>query len=645
MITIRDLSLSFGQKVIFNAVNGQIEARDRIGLVGSNGSGKSTLLKLLAGLEEPDAGSIERAGYVTIGYLPQDAVVSGDRTLQDEMESAFPGILAIRSNIERAQADLDAIDPSHPSWSETVTLVAEWEHRLHELEAHKLGAKIGTVLHGLGFSSDDSARPCRAFSGGWQMRIALAKLLLQEPSLLLLDEPTNHLDLDSLRWLESWLMDYDGAILLVSHDRAFLDALSRRTFALHLGQLELYAGNYTFFLSESTARREQQAHAFRNQQREIARTERFIERFRYQANKASQVQSRIKSLARVERIEVEEEEGGIQFRFPPPPRSGHSVISIQGLRKSYGDLTVLRDLDLEITRGERVAIVGVNGAGKSTLIRIMAGSETFQEGQCEVGHNVTRAYFAQHQAEALDPDRSVLDTACEGQPMEVRLKVRSLLGAFLFSGDDVFKPVGVLSGGEKNRLALCRMLLQPANFLILDEPTNHLDMRSKGVLQEALLHYTGTFVVVSHDRAFLDPLVTRVIEVSRSGVRSFPGNVSEYIQRTEDGRPTAVRPNQESGKAPQDPPSSPSSRQRRRQEADLRNRLAPLRKRFRALEQSIADREAAIKSTEAAMMDPAFFQRGANTTEDVRAYEALKDQLAQEYAEWENLALQLEGQP
>lgn len=653
MIRLDQLGMHFGSKVLFEGLNALVHPHDRIGLVGANGTGKSTLLRMLAGLEAPETGRIEQAGYVTVGYLPQEGMTVAGRSLFAEMETAFPDLLAIRHNLEEASARLHILDSASEEYRETLELIGEWEHRLEDLEADRARAKIERILHGLGFEHDDLDRGTAEFSGGWQMRIALAKLLLREPSLLLLDEPTNHLDLETLRWLEKYLRQYDGALIMVSHDQAFLDAVTERTFALHHRRLEIYAGNFSFFVTESAKRRELLGKAVRVQAREIARLERFVERFHAKATKASQARSRARALAKIDRLEVEEEESAIDFQFPPAPRSGDDVLTIRGLRKAYGERLVFDGLNLSFQRGDRLAIVGPNGAGKSTLARILAGVEPFQEGLRSVGANVSMSYFAQHQAEELDPDREVLEIAAEGQPLEVRLRVRHLLGAFLFRGDDVFKKARVLSGGEKSRLALARLLLKPCNCLILDEPTNHLDMRSKAVLQEALLDYEGTLLIVSHDRDFLDPLVTELIEVRPGGVRRFPGALSEFMARLDEeeaasglarsGPSDNVGTSSAGGETGAAGSGEENARQRRRREAQLRQRLAPLRQALAAAESAVEQTEAAVATWEAAMLDPGFFKRGEETSREVRAYEADKVRLADAWAAWESAQKTLEA--
>ena len=454
-----------------------------------------------------------------------------ERTLYQEAETAFEDVLEVRGEIEEAHRLLETLDPASDEYADTLEVYGELQHKLEDLDAFRMKSRIEQVLIGLGFATEDFQRQTDEFSGGWQMRIEMAKLLLKEPSVLLLDEPTNHLDIESLQWLEGKLDSYNGAVVLVSHDRAFLDNLTKRTWAIALGKVEEYAGNYSFYERERMVRREQQLNAYKNQQQQIKQTQQFIERFRYKATKARQVQSRIKQWRKWSSSQIEDETEEVHFHFPRSKASGSVVMEVKNVRKSYGQKLLFDGLDFTIERGDRIAVVGINGAGKSTFVRMIAGVEQFDSGDIKVGHNVLASYFAQHQAEELDMSSDVLGVVDSVATGEIRTKLRTILGAFLFHGDDVFKKVSVLSGGEKSRLALAKMLLQPANFLIMDEPTNHLDMRSKKVLQDALKEFEGAYVIVSHDRAFLDPLVNKVAEFSRGKVRTFVGNVSDYLYR------------------------------------------------------------------------------------------------------------------
>jgi ATP-binding cassette, subfamily F, member 3 len=621
---------------LFDDVSLVIGAHDRIGLVGSNGTGKSTLLKIIAGINHSDSGEISKTRYVTVGYLPQDGVIASGKTLYKEVETAFEDIMLVQQEIDEAHQLLNSLDPNSEEYTDTLEVYGELQHKLEDLDAFRMKSKIERVLMGLGFSVKDFNRQTEEFSGGWQMRIALAKLLLREPSLLLLDEPTNHLDIESLQWLEEYLHNYNGAIILVSHDRAFLDSLTTKTLAFSLGNLEVYSGNYSFFEQERVLRKEQQVNAYKNQQRQLDQTKRFIERFRYKATKARQVQSRIKQLEKIDLIEVENEEEAIRFRFPPPRQSGALVIELKKINKSYGELNVFENLNYTIERGDKIAIVGVNGAGKSTFVRILAGNEPFQSGERKIGHNVILSYFGQHQAEELDLSKEAIQIVDDVAVGEIRTKLRTILGSFLFHGDDVFKKVVVLSGGEKSRLALAKMLLQPANFLIMDEPTNHLDMRSKKVLQDALLDYEGTCVIVSHDRSFLDPIINKVIEFSTRSVRTYIGNVSDYLAKKKEERELTIEKSEISvQKSTIQQISQLSEKDRKRLEAEKRQRLykklLPLRQQLENLEKEILQMESRKSEIEMMMSKSDFYKNGDEAKKISLEHKELQKKLDDKY--------------
>jgi ATP-binding cassette subfamily F protein 3 len=633
---------------LFDDVSLVIGAHDRIGLVGSNGTGKSTLLKIISGINQSDSGSLSKARYVTVGYLPQDGVIASGKTLYKEVEQAFEDIMLIQNELNEAHVLLTSLDPSSEEYTDTLEVYGELQHKLEDLDAFRMKSKIERVLMGLGFSVKDFDRQTEEFSGGWQMRIALAKLLLQEPSVLLLDEPTNHLDLESLQWLEEYLHNYNGAIILVSHDRAFLDSLTTKTLALSLGNLEVYSGNYSFFEKEKIVRKEQQINAYKNQQRQLAQTERFIERFRYKATKARQVQSRIKQLEKVDLIEIENEEEEIRFHFPSPQQSGVVVMELKNIEKSYSGIKVFENLNYTIERGDKIAVVGVNGAGKSTFVRILAGNEPFQSGDRKIGHNVILSYFGQHQAEELDLSKEAIKIVDDVAVGGVRTKLRTILGSFLFHGDDVFKKVSVLSGGEKSRLALAKMLLQPANFLIMDEPTNHLDMRSKKVLQDALKEYEGTYVIVSHDRAFLDPIINKVIEFTAGSVYTYLGNVSDYLAKKKDKRETndqrceILFPKSEIHSQI----SQLTDKDRKRLEAEKRNKLykllLPFRQQLEKIEKEMAQLESRKTKIEAMMADPNFFKNGEEAKKISHEYKELQKRLEDTYYSWNEIIGKIE---
>lgn len=643
MIFLRNLNLQYGERYIFRDASASIGPNDRIGLVGSNGAGKTTLLRILAEEERPDDGSIDKAKLVTIGYLPQDGIVSSGRSLYDETETAFSDILDLQSRIDGATAELQSLHTDSDAYQKLLDKIGGWERTLENREIEKLPSLIESVLHGLGFEARDMNRPTEEFSGGWQMRIALAKLLLARPSLLLLDEPTNHLDITSQRWLEKRLKRYEGAILMVSHDRAFLDEICQRTLELTQGSLNVYQGNYSQYLEQRKARKEQLARSFKNQQKEIERTERFIERFRYKASKASQVQSRIKALDKIERIQMESEEEAIAFTFPPSPRSGQTVIELENIEKSFGELNVFKKASIRIERGDRIAVVGVNGSGKSTLAKIVAGIEPFQAGKRELGLNTLIAYFAQHQAEELDPELSVLETLENSEPGQSTTQLRTALGAFLFNGDDVFKKTRILSGGERNRLALAKILTRKANFLILDEPTNHLDMRSQAALQRALSSYDGAFLIVSHNRAFVDSIVTKTLEIRKDGPSLYPGNVSDYLEHLE------KQLEQNSGESASETVKQQSTaniqltpKQRRQARATLVAELSPIRKRHDAVEKRIADIETNQRELETKMSDPDYFKL-PEAKESMLRHDRDQRILESLYEDWNKLADQLQS--
>ncbi len=531
MIQLSGAGKRYGHKLLFENADWLITPESRIGLVGANGTGKSTIMKILAGSETLDYGSISRAKGISTGYLPQDGLALTGHTVFAECMSVFAELHAIEKEMESLTRSMSELDHESPEYSNVADRYQKLEHEFVARDGYTLEAQVGQVLTGLGFHRDDWKRHTEEFSGGWQMRIALAKLLLQKPNLLLLDEPTNHLDLEARNWLEEYLTTYPYAFVLISHDRFFLDITVKRIVEIWNKQIHFYAGNYDQYLTAKTARKEQLESAYKTQHDRIEQLEVFINRFRYTATKAKQVQSRIKELEKMERIQIPEEEKTVHFSFPQPKPSGRIVAEFANVAKGYGDHKVFEKVDFMIERGERIALVGVNGAGKSTLIKLLAQQEKLSAGEYKLGHEVHPDYFAQDQYKELDPEARILDDLGELAPASTQTQLRSLLGCFLFSGDDVFKRIGVLSGGERNRYALLKMLLHPANFLLLDEPTNHLDLRAKDVLLEALMKYSGTVVFVSHDRYFIDKLATRVFEIGERKVEIYPGNYEDYLWR------------------------------------------------------------------------------------------------------------------
>ena len=535
MITFQNGGKRFGHKLLFEELNWMITADDRIGLVGANGTGKSTLLKVIGGIEQLDSGDLSMQKGIGIGYLPQDGLAMTGRTVFDECLSVFAGLKQIEVELESLLHQMSDLDPASQAYHDVAERYQMLDAKFHAHSGYALDAQVGTILAGLGFPKDDWSRRTEEFSGGWQMRIALAKLLLEKPSVLLLDEPTNHLDLEARNWLEEYLHTYPFAYVLISHDRFFLDATVNRIAEIWNKRITIYNGNYSKYLTQKEERLVLLQAAQKNQQDRIEQLEAFINRFRYQATKAKQVQSRIKELEKIERIELPPEEKAIYFTFPQPKASGRVVCEATGISKSYGEKTVFRDARFVIERGDRIALVGVNGAGKSTLIKLLCGVEPPTTGELKLGHNVEVDYFAQDQYKALDANAKIIDDLREVAPRRTETELRNLLGCFLFSDDDVFKRIGVLSGGERNRYALARMLLQPSNFVLLDEPTNHLDMRAKDVLLNALREYTGTVVFVSHDRYFIDQLATRIFEIGNGEVVVYPGNYEDYLWRKNGG--------------------------------------------------------------------------------------------------------------
>jgi ATP-binding cassette subfamily F protein 3 len=529
MIQLSELTKSFGDRVLFDHVTWQITARERVGLCGPNGAGKTTLLRMMAGLDEPDSGAILKPATLTVGYLPQDGLTHAGRTVFDEASSAFGELLAMKHEMHALEERLGDAAIPEAEHDAMLARYSDLQDRFRLRDGYGIDLKTATVLQGLGFGPSDFGRPTETFSGGWQMRIALAKLLLGQPNLLLLDEPTNHLDLEARNWLEEYLNAYPHAVILVSHDRYFLDAVVTRIADLTLRTLTDYVGNYSEYLTAHEARIEQLRKAKREQDEEVARVKMFIDRFRYQATKAAQVQSRIKLLEKVVPIEVPPERKKIHFTFPHCAKSGRTVLELKHARKAYDHVVVFNDLTLHVERGDRIALVGPNGVGKSTLMRMLSGEEPPDSGCRSEGHNVVLQYFAQDEATRMDPAPTVYETLSSGSPHQMVPAIRNILGGFLFSGDDVYKRVRVLSGGERTRLAVARMLLRPSNTLLLDEPTNHLDLDSKDVLLDALVDYGGTLIFVSHDRYFVERLATKIIEVGNGGAVVYPGTYREFL--------------------------------------------------------------------------------------------------------------------
>ena len=658
MIQLSDLTKSFGDRVLIDHVTWQIDDGDRVGLCGPNGAGKTTLLKMLAGFDEPDSGGVVRPSTLTIGYLPQDGLSHSGRTVFEEAASAFQPLLDLKTEMHEIEHRLGEASVPQADHDAMLVRYSDIQDRFRLAEGYNIDLRIATVLRGLGFSQDDAERPAETFSGGWQMRIALAKLLLGRPNLLLLDEPTNHLDLEARNWLEEYLAAYPYAVILVSHDRYFLDAVVTRITDLNLRKLTDYVGNYSKYVEQRDAMLERLRQAKRDQDEEVARVKMFIDRFRYQATKAAQVQSRIKLLDKVVPIEVPPERKRIHFTFPACAKSGRTVFELAHVRKAYGGLVVFRDLNLHVERGDRIALVGPNGAGKSTLMRMLSGEEAPDEGTRTLGHQVVMEYFAQDEATRLEPSLTVYETLESGSPHGMIPAIRNILGGFLFSGDDVYKKAGVLSGGERTRLAVARMLLRPSNTLLLDEPTNHLDLESKDVLLDALEDYGGTLIFVSHDRYFVEKLATKIIEIGHGEALVYPGTYAEFLwhkghpdeQRgsgvrdrgSEKPKKAQVQPPPNARPAnPRSPIPDPGSRDGRKQaEADRKKKQRAndaLQKRIADLESRIATRETEVKAIEAAMAAAGFYddREAANTM--IGRHQTLMWEVGDLMAQWEAL--------
>ena len=632
MVSVQNLSASFGSFDLLTNISFLINDQDRIGLAGKNGSGKSTLLNLIAGIQSPTSGKVDMSKDVTIGYLPQQMKVDDSTTLMNEVLSAFAEITGLSAEIERCSQEIasrkDYESTEYLKLCDNLTVI---EERFRMLGGTSYLAEAEKTLTGMGFERKDFNRPTREFSGGWRMRIELAKVLLKKPSLFLLDEPTNHLDIESIQWLEAFLANYQGALVLVSHDRAFLDNVTTRTIEISLGNIYDYRASWSKYIELRKERKEQQIAAFRNQQKMIEGAEKFIERFRYKATKAVQVQSKIKQLNKVERLEVDEEDNSaMNLRFPPSPRSGTTVVEASELSKSYGQLNVLKKIDFKIHRGDKVAFVGRNGEGKTTFARIIIG-ELDYEGSLKKGHNVRIGYFAQNQDELLDENKTVLQTIDNIAKGEIRTRIRNMLGAFLFRGDDIDKKVKVLSGGERSRLALVRLLLEPHNLLVLDEPTNHLDMRSKDILKQALIKYDGTLIVVSHDRDFLNRIAGKIFEFRNNKIRENTGGIYDFLRKKKIDSLREIERNDT--RKTETLPENPSvNKQKYLEKKEYERNLRKLRKRLGDSEMKIARLESEISALDKIMNQPG--QPAADMDEFYRKYQELREQHNEEMNRW-----------
>ena len=646
VFAVQNLHIEFGPRVLFDSLSFVVEHGERIAFAGQNGAGKSTLMKCIVGVQEPDHGRVLLPRHTHVGYLPQDGIHISGTALLDEVLGSVGNIVELQQVVDELSDELRQLNSASEAYRETLEEIGRLELILQDRDAASLRPRAESILRGLGFSESDFGRDCGEFSGGWQMRIALAKLLLQEPEVLLLDEPTNHLDLQTQRWLEQSLRTYRGAICIISHDIALLDSLVTRTIAFHHGRAEEYAGNFSFYLKESKARKEVLIRQAKAQQREIAKTQEFIDRFRAKATKATQVQSRIKQLEKVELVEVEEDDAVMSFRFPPPPPGGHTVVKLEKVSKAYGDIRLLENYDYTMEKGDRVAIVGVNGSGKSTFTRLVSGTEAVDTGVVVPGHHTQVAFFSQTHADVLDNEQTVLECVEAAASRETRPMVRNILGCFLFRGDDVFKKIGVLSGGERSRVALVCMLLKPANFLIMDEPTNHLDFQSQDVLQRALAEYPGSYCIVSHNRQFLDPIVNKVLEF-RPGYapRLFYGNVSQYLEtvEAEENRNKIAAVGGAAEPAQTAPANRRDLRRLRTQAREKRNALLrPLQKELEQVESDIAARDERKGAISAELELPENMSDNQKLMELTQEYQRLERENEALFTRWEDISIRIE---
>ncbi len=643
MITINGLSVHFPGGYLFRDVSFVVGNRDRIGLVGKNGAGKSTLMKVMAGKQEYEAGSVVLSAGQTIGYLPQEMIPSSQVSVLEEALSAFDVLNQMEKTLEQLSVQIaESTDYESTEYERLLQNHSELSERIVMMGADNRQAETEKILLGLGFLHSDFSRKMTEFSSGWQMRVELAKLLLQKPEVLLLDEPTNHLDIESIQWLEGFLHSYYGAVILVSHDRTFLDNITTRTIEITAGKIYDYKTNYSEYVKLHAERMEQQQSRLNNQQKQIAQTEKFIERFRYKATKSKQVQSRIKMLEKMDRVEIDDiDTSSIHFRFPPAPHSGKVVLETERLNKNYGDKIVLKEVDVLIEKGEKVAFVGKNGEGKSTFSKIIVGETESSGGECRLGHAVSIGYFAQNQAALLDGEKTVFETIDEVAVGEVRTKIRNILGSFLFDENDIEKKVKVLSGGEKTRLALAKLLLEPVNLLVLDEPTNHLDMLSKDILKMALMQYDGTLIVVSHDRDFLQGLTDTIYEFSHHKVKQFKGDIFDFLQtkKISDLEALNLKPQQSKSKAEV---VVTQSKQDYLKNKERESGLRKIRNKINSCEQEIEILENKLKQMDDTLASSDFSTQTSDMNKFYTEYEEIKKQLSERMNEWEELQINLE---
>lgn len=646
MISVNNLTLEYSGRLIFNDVSFNINRFDRIGLIGRNGSGKTTLLRLIYGSERPQSGNISKPNDFKVGYLPQEGISLSGKLLFDEVKSSLAEITNLENQIKEISRQLEKrTDYESNEFSDLSQKLSEITHRFDIIGGYNIDGEIEKVLKGLGFNRDEFWRQSDEFSGGWQMRIELAKILLKRPDCILMDEPTNHLDIDSIQWLENYLKNYDGAVVIVSHDKTFLDNVTDKTIEISMGKIYVMNLSYSEFLKAREEQKLQILNQYNAQQKEIEQTERFIERFRYKATLASRVQSRIKQLEKKELIELEEEDTSeIIVKFSEVPRSGLEVVSVKNLTKAYSDKLVLSNINFDLNRGERVAFVGKNGEGKTTFTKILAGLESY-EGKINYGLNVSIGYYSQNQADLMNSEDTVFDVIDKAATGEMRTKIRSLLGAFLFSGDSVYKKVKVLSGGEKSRLALARLLLEPVNFLLLDEPTNHLDMVAKKVLKNALLDFKGTLVVVSHDRDFLMNLTNRTILFKDKKIKEYLGDISYFISRYNIENLTQLNKsdNNFNNQKNTDKSNLGKDKTKREEQKKLQRDISYAKKKISKTEEEINRLEAEIRNLENDFTDPEIINDYYLLNQKKQIYEQLKNELDERYKDWENQHTLLEN--
>lgn len=645
MISINNVTVSFGGTDLFSGISFMINKRDRIGLVGRNGAGKSTLLKVILGERQPDGGVIAIPSEVTIGYLPQQMKVNDTRSVVEETLTAFEHLKALERELEELTTLIASReDYESDEYAKLCSRLSDANEHYHMLGGGNQEGEAEQALLGLGFKREELERPTSTFSGGWRMRIELAKLLLRRPSVLLLDEPTNHLDIESIQWLEAYLKDYPGALVLISHDRVFLDNVTDRTIEISLGKVYDYKTSYSHYVELRKERREQQLAAYTNQQKQIADTEEFIERFRYKATKSNQVQSRIKQLEKLDIIEVDDEDNSrLNIKFPPAPRSGQVVVETKELGKSFGEKHVFSGANIVVERGEKVALVGRNGEGKSTLAKILMGEHPKTRGEYALGHNVKIGYFAQNEADVMDGNITVYDTLEHVAVGDIRTRLRDILGAFLFRGEEADKKVMVLSGGERSRLAMARLMLEPHNLLILDEPTNHMDMRSKDILKQSLLDYDGTLLVVSHDREFLDGLVSKVYEFRDGVVKEHLGGIQEFLSKRKmerlqelERKATPLQSGKNDGGVSDGKQSYLEKKELDRQIRKAENLVASIEKQVEELEEAVARMDEMFSNPSDHSIDP-------SDPELFKKYNALKKSIEEKMYEWEIAHEELEG--